>query len=133
MERAEWDRYLPESFIESAQEIFTAPSPRSLKRIRMFWTSGMFRVARRDCSLYSVEVANCGAWGRLRIFTGTGRIVFDMPSLFTGSFPLEGFCEGGLICHIACGPGSDILMSVTFTEPDTDQVLPDGSIVRSEK
>lgn len=81
-------------------EIMTPAAPGSLMRAVKLDQPGIFRLARRDCELYSVLILCAGSWGRIRITNGKGRAIFLQPSTFTGSFPLGAHMEGGMIVEI---------------------------------
>jgi hypothetical protein len=70
---------------------------RSLKVDRV----GRWRLARRDCELYSVQIVSSGAWGRIKVTDGLGREIFEQPSVFTGSFWLSAGALDGLIVEVA--------------------------------
>lgn len=69
-------------------------------RVALLDLPGRYRLARRDCELYSVQILNAGDWGKAWAFDGEGRPVFHQPSTFTGSFWLGGFCRGGLVVEL---------------------------------
>jgi len=77
---------------------------------------GAFRLARRDCELYSVQIVMPGDWGKAWFKTGRGRPIFHMPSTFTGSFVLGGGCEDGLILELYAL--KFIAFEVNWREPD---------------
>jgi hypothetical protein len=62
-------------------------------RSAMLNRAGKFRLARRACELYSVEIMNPGAWPRYIIRESSGRIAWYEPSAFTGSFVHGGGME----------------------------------------
>jgi hypothetical protein len=113
-----WSLCEQETVPEFAEDLYTPSAPGSLMRSRMFNSSGMFRIARRHASLYSVEIKAAGSWGRILIYDGDGKLVFYQPSTFTGSFVLEGGCRNGIIVHINSGAGSDGLFMVNWREKD---------------
>jgi len=51
--------------------------------------------------------------GHLTVFDGNGRAVFKQPSVFTGSFKLDGYCENGLLVRL--GAGHHVCPNVTIT------------------
>jgi len=51
--------------------------------------------------------------GHLSIMDGTGRVISKFPSLFTGSFCLEGYAEGGL--YVRVGAVGSIAPKVNIT------------------
>ncbi len=122
MIRNRWLRYEQEIVLVDAVDLFTPASYGSFMRSRLFAESGMFRLARRDATLYSVMIEAGGSWGRILIYDGTGREIFYQPSTFTGSFVLEAGCKDGIICHFNAGDGSDALITVNWRERD-DQLV----------
>ena len=80
--------------------------------------NGVFRLARRDCSFYSIMIAGAGTCGQVVVRTGRWRIVWATPSAFTGSFVVDGACEEGLIveAHMDGRP----LIVVNWREPDRE-------------
>lgn len=109
-----------------AVDVFTPADPFSKMRTLICKDSGLFRVARRTCSVYSVEIKSCGSWGRVLLFNEDydidkdweRSVLFCQPSTFTGSFVLEGCAWGGLYLLAMCGPGSDLVLTVNYREPD---------------
>lgn len=89
-------------------DVYTPAAPGSLMRTAVLDKPGHYRLARRDCELYSVQIINAGDWARARALTGEGRPVWYQPSTFTGSFWLCGGLEGGLIMEL------DALETVCF-------------------
>lgn len=79
--------------------------------------SGLWRLSRRTCELYSVMIVSSGAWGRFACRTGEGRVVFMQPSTFTGSFWLSGCCEAGLLVEIDSRDAATNL-TIGWREPD---------------
>lgn len=58
--------------------------------------NGTFRLSSaKDVKLYAIEVHKNG--GHITVAAGDGRVVWSMPSAFTGSFNLEGGFSDGLI------------------------------------
>jgi len=78
-------------------DVIVPAAPGSLMRACQLWAIGKFRVSRRDAELYSVQVTSMGAWGRIRVWNGHGRLLFFMPSTVTGSFWLSAGAEDGII------------------------------------
>lgn len=70
---------------------------RSLKVDRV----GRWRLARRSCELYSVQIVSSGAWGRIRVADGHDRELWEQPSTFTGSFWLSAGALDGLIVEVS--------------------------------
>lgn len=72
-------------------------APGSLMRAAQICHLGLLRISRRDAELYSVQITSSGAWARLRVFDGDGRLIFIQSSTFTGSFWLGAGCRNGII------------------------------------
>lgn len=86
--------------MKAAVDLFAPPAPGSLMRSIRLSQAGLWRLSRRSCELYSVQIVSAGAWGRFACFDGVGREVFMQPSTFTGSFWLSGGCVDGLLVDI---------------------------------
>lgn len=90
---------------------------RSLKVDRV----GKWRLARRDCELYSVQIVSSGAWGRFRVSDGHERELLEQPSTFTGSFWLSAGALAGLIVEVSSlDRGANL--TINWREPDGDIV-----------
>ena len=77
--------------------------------------SGTFRLSSaKDVKLYSVEVWKNG--GHFALFDGNGRVIFAMPSVFTGSFNWQAHSENGLICRVGAGHGMITSMTINWCE-----------------
>lgn len=96
-----------------------APS-RSLTRAIQLWHKGLFRISRRDAELYSVQITSAGAWARIRIWNGLGRLIFHQNSTFTGSFVLNGGAEAGIIVGLEA---MDIAPNVMINFRERDNKL----------
>ncbi len=96
-------------------------APGSLMRAVQLWHTGYFRLARRDAELYSVQITCSGAWAHFKLFNGRGRVLFNMPSAFTGSFWLGAGAEDGLIAHLYSASQAPTL-TVNFRERDLQLV-----------
>jgi hypothetical protein len=77
---------------------------------------GLFRLARRGCELYSVQIASAGAWARMRVLNAKGRVLWFQPSSFTGSFWLGAHAEDGLLVETAGNSAPQLI--VNYREPD---------------
>lgn len=77
--------------------------------------NGLFRLARRSCELYSVQIVSSGSWGRARVIDGNGRTLWFQPSTFTGSFWLSAGAENGLIAELS---GDEVNLTINWREPD---------------
>ncbi len=82
-------------------DIFASPSPSSLMRCARVARPGAFRLARRSCELYSVQIVGGGTWTRIRLLSGSLRPLWEQPSSFTGSFWLSCGSEHGLIVQLS--------------------------------
>ncbi len=87
-------------------------------RSRAITEKGMFRLARRDCELYSVQIIR-NAWGRCRVTNGKMRSLWCQPSLFAGSFWLSAYAEDGLIVENDSDFGEFL---INWREPDVKDV-----------
>ncbi len=97
-------------------DIFTPAAPGTLMRCYQLKDSGVFRLSRRDCSFYSIMIAMAGTCGQIVLRTGEQRIIWMQPSSFTGSFVLDGFCEGGLMVEAYMEGWPSV--TVNWREPD---------------
>lgn len=98
-------------------DLIVQPAPGSLMRAVQLDALGKFRPSRRDAELYSVQITCAGAWGRVRVFDGKGRKLFNMDSAFPGSFWLSAGAESGIIVSLE----SDTMaptVTVNFREQD---------------
>lgn len=106
-----------------ARDLYARPSPGVLMRTVALLEPGLYRLARRTCELYCVQIVGSGAWGRAQMLTGAGRPVWEQPSTFTGSFVLGGECEDGLIANLHCLKPSDAInFTISWREPDREVV-----------
>lgn len=102
-------------------DLFAPCAPGSLMRGYCLQGVGLFRLARRDAELYSVQIVSAGAWARVKVRSGTGRELFHQPSCFTGSFWLCAGAEDGIIVEVASrdlGPS----LTINWREPDREMV-----------
>lgn len=81
-------------------DVYVEASPSTLMRCARVSRPGLFRLARRDCELYSVQIVGGGTFTRVKMVAGSGREIWEMPSSFTGSFWLSAGCEEGLMCEV---------------------------------
>lgn len=102
-------------------DLYVNAAPGSLMRSIKIDEPGLWRLARRSCELYSVQIISSGSWGRARVMNGHGRKLWEQPSTFTGSFWLGGGAEGGLIVELS---SQDVAANLTinFREPDREIV-----------
>lgn len=100
-------------------DIRVAASPSSLMRCARVSRPGLFRLARRDCELYSVQIVGSGTFTRIKMMTGTRRNLWEQVSTFTGSFWLSAFSEEGLLCEIhALNEASSPNLTLNWRERD---------------
>lgn len=97
-------------------DVLAPPAPGSLMRAYSLEASGLWRLARRTCELYSVQILCAGAWGRIKVFNGQGRGLWHQPSTFTGSFWLSAEARDGLIVEMSSDEAPNI--TINWREPD---------------
>ncbi len=102
-------------------DIYAPSAPGSLMRSYRIIRAGAFRLARRSCELYSVQIVAAGAWGRVQLEDATGELKFLQPSMFTGSFWLSGGAIGGLIARVDARDAAPNL-AINWREPDQAMV-----------
>jgi hypothetical protein len=102
-------------------DVFAPSAPGSLMRAYRIDEAGLFRLARRSCELYSVQIVSAGAWARCRVLNGLGRVLWYQPSSFTGSFWLGAGAEDGLLVEIGSQDRAPCL-SINWRESDTEMV-----------
>ncbi len=95
-------------------------APGSLMRSVVVSKPGKYRLARRDCELYSVQIVSAGAWGRAKVMNGKGRPLWEQPSTFTGSFWLSAGAEDGIIVHLYSTESPNL--TINWREPDLEMV-----------
>ena len=101
-----------------AIDLYAPAAPGTLMRSMKVDRVGRYRVARRSCELYSVEILSGGAWGRWRVTDGHDRELIMQPSTVTGSFWLSAGALDGLIVEVASlDRGANL--NVNWREPDT--------------
>ena len=108
--------------LEDAEDLYAPASPTNLVLAIVINRSGLFRLARRTCALKAVEIKAGGSFGSLRAYDGNGKPVYNFPSTFTGSFPLEPCCWDGLYIHSTNGGGAPCLVTVSWREKDAEIV-----------
>ncbi len=109
--------------LEKVIDIYTPSAPGSLMRAARVDSEGVYRLARRDCELYSIMIVSAGAWGRLRVTDGNGRSLFLQPSTFSGSFWLSAGAEDGLLVHVGVRSDGDAgSFTINWREEDMDMV-----------
>ena len=102
-------------------EIYSPSAPGSLMRAARVDEKGLFRLARRSCELYSVQIVSAGAWARLRVMDGLRRVLWYQPSCFTGSFWLGAGAIDGLIVEIGSQDRAPNL-TINWREPNAELV-----------
>ncbi len=105
--------------IPGIEDMYVPPAPGSLMRCAVLKKPGKFRLSRRDCELYSVEIMNPGAWPRYIIRDTDDRIAWYEPSAFTGSFTHGGGMKDLVVeIHSSSTP----LACINFREQDREIV-----------
>ena len=99
------------------KDVYAPAAPGTLMRCYQLRDSGVFRLARRDCSFYSIMVTMSGTCGQLAVRTGARRLIWMQPSSFTGSFVMDGACEEGLIVEAYMEGWPSV--TINWREPDT--------------
>ena len=101
--------------------MYPPAAPGTLMRTAKVDRVGRFRLSRRSCELYSVEILSGGSWGRWRVTNGHDRELIMQPSTFTGSFWLSAAAADGLIAEVASiDHGANL--TVNWREPDGEIV-----------
>ena len=103
--------------MSTIRDLYTPAAPRSLMRACCLHNDGAFRLSRRDSEVYSVQIASSGSWGRCRLLNGYGRVLWEMPSTFTGSFWLSGGAAGGIIFEMDSSGVAPVII-VNWRETD---------------
>ena len=104
-------------------DVQVPPSPGSLMRCARVARPGLFRLARRDCELYSVQIVGGGTFTRVKMLSGSFRDLWEQPSSFTGSFGLSAASENGLFCEIhALDEASSPNLTINWRERDRKTV-----------
>jgi hypothetical protein len=101
-------------------DLYAPASPGALMRVQRIDRPGLWRLARRDCELYSVMIVSSGSWGRARALDGQGRVLWFQPSTFTGSFVLGAGALGGLIIEL---DSQDMAANLTINYREIDQQI----------
>jgi hypothetical protein len=102
-------------------DVYAPAAPGSLMRAHRIEAPGLWRLARRSCELYSVQIASAGAWGRARVYDATGAGKWYQPSTFTGSFWLGAGCIDGLLVELDARDTAPALV-INWREPTRDLV-----------
>jgi hypothetical protein len=117
------DQPYREIVLDAARDLYTPSLPGMLMRSLLVRESGLFRLARRTCSLFSVEIKALGSWGRILLFDEHENLIFYQPSTFTGSFVIDGCAFDGLYLLSDCGNGkTDALLTINWREADAAMV-----------
>lgn len=78
---------------------------------------GIFRLSTAKwVNFYSTLVWKNG--GYLSLYDGTGRLIAAWPTLFTGSFVLQGACEGGLYARVGAAAGMAPANTISWMEQE---------------
>lgn len=101
-------------------DVLTPAGPGTLMRAVALAELGVYRLARRDCELYSIQVVSAGPWCRARVMNGKYRVLWYEPSTFPGSWWLGADSEDGLIVEIA---GKDTSASLLINWREADRTL----------
>lgn len=105
------------------RDLYAPAAPGSLMRAIRIGTPGRWRLSRRDCELYSVQIVSSGAWGRACVRDGRGRKLWEQPSTFTGSFWLSAGADSGLVAELYALNDSDALsFTINWREPDREML-----------
>ena len=80
------------------------------------WTSnvpGAFRLTHNNAVFFAINVLQTGDGGGIEVYDGLRRLIWVMPTAFTGSFTPEGYCENGIIVDNGYGRtmGSNIAVN----------------------
>ena len=70
----------------------------------------------RHVKFYAAEVWKNG--GHLTLFDGFGRAIFKLPSVFTGSFQLDGYAAQGLYARVGANNNVCPHITISFQELD---------------
>lgn len=98
------------------RDLFAPAAPGSLMRSILVEGPGRFRIARRNCEIYSVQIPTCGDLAKFRLLDACGETKFFMPTVFTGSFWLSAGCDGGLIAELDAL--NVVTIVINYREPD---------------
>ena len=109
---------------DTAKDIKAPSAPNALTRMHVIDTPGTYRLSRRDCELYAVNIIRSGMASRIGLYTGKLRGVFSLPAgsapgFCSDSFPIGGFCEDGLYVQAL---GGMPLFGVIWREKDLQTV-----------
>lgn len=104
-------------------DLYAPSAPGSLMRALRVGSNGLFRLSRRPCALYSVQIVSSGVWGRARVMDGDGRKLWEQPSTFTGSFWLGAGSLFGLLVEMSSDNADDAAnLTINWTEQDTKMI-----------
>lgn len=115
------------------RDIYAPAAPGSLMRSMRLTMSGLWRLARRDAELYSVQIVSAGSWARARVLNAAHdpiwpspdmeEMLWYQPSTFTGSFWLGGAARGGLLVEISSNlPYEACNLTINWRERTPDMV-----------
>lgn len=91
---------MAQAYFEKITDIYTKTNRGSLTRQLPVYKPGVYRLARRTVDLHSVLVLATGP-GFFKIYNGNRELIWNMPSIFTGSWMVGAGCENGLIIEVA--------------------------------
>ena len=115
------------------RDIYTPAAPGSLMRSAQLTRAGLWRLARRDAELYSVQIVSAGSWARARVMSAANNPIWPspyleemlwyQPSTFTGSFWLGAYAAGGIVVEIASNlPHEACNLTIDWRERTQDLV-----------
>lgn len=105
-----------------AVDLYAPCAKGSLMRSLCVHKVGRFRLSRRACELYSVQISGQGSWARARVMTGEGRELWYQPSVFSGSFWLSAGSDDGLIVELHSSTGAAPVLTINWRESDAELV-----------
>lgn len=100
-------------------DLYAPAAPESGMRCKRIIKDGLFRLSRRDSAVYSVQIISNATWGRARVMNGAGEMLWYQPSVFTGSFWLDGFAKGGILVEVI---GASSNYTINWREKDNQIV-----------
>lgn len=99
-------------------DVYTPCEPGGLMRSTRVVRRGLYRLARRDAELYSVQIIGSGSWGRARLLDAN-RVMWEQPSTFTGSFWLGGGARGQMVVELYASSEHDAAnLTINWREKD---------------
>jgi len=109
---------LPCEYLEINDYVVPVQSERIGNRFEWHSTEpGTFCLSKaKHVKFYSALIWKNG--GYISVYDGTGRLVWAMPSIFTGSFVVDAYCENGLYVRVGAGPGLCPSNTICWLEQD---------------